>query len=63
MSTRAGQVVAAVLLPPLGVFLRHGARRDFWIACALTLIGFVPGMLFALWSVLRDSGDGTVATV
>ncbi|KQN25183.1 hypothetical protein ASE86_02685 [Sphingomonas sp. Leaf33] len=63
MSARAGQVVAAVLLPPLGVFLRHGAGRDFWIACVLTLIGFVPGALFAVWSVLRDSSDGMAATV
>ena len=40
-STSAGQVVAAVLLPPLGVFLKRGGGRDFWIACALTLVGFV----------------------
>jgi uncharacterized membrane protein YqaE (UPF0057 family) len=48
----AGQVVAAVLLPPLGVYLARGAGRHFWIACVLTVIAFVPGALFALWSVL-----------
>ncbi|HET9510455.1 MAG TPA: YqaE/Pmp3 family membrane protein [Sphingomonas sp.] len=62
-STSAGQVVAAVLLPPLGVFLKRGGGRDFWIACALTLVGFVPGALFALWNVLRAPRDGTPATV
>jgi uncharacterized membrane protein YqaE (UPF0057 family) len=49
-----GQIVAAVLLPPLGVYLKRGAGRDFWIAVALTVVGYVPGMIFGVWSVLRD---------
>lgn len=46
-------IVAAILLPPLGVYLRRGIGRDFWIATVLTLIAFLPGVAFALWSVLR----------
>ena len=46
-------VAAAVLLPPLGVYLHRGVDRDFWIAAALTCIAFVPGIIFALISVLR----------
>ena len=46
-------VVAAILLPPLGVWLSEGVSRNFWIALVLTLIAFVPGMLFALVAVLR----------
>jgi len=46
-------VAAAILLPPLGVYLRRGLGRDFWIAAALTLVAFIPGVAFALWSVLR----------
>ncbi len=53
MSASLGQVAAAILLPPLGVYLARGAGRDFAIACGLTLLGWVPGMVFALWSVLR----------
>jgi uncharacterized membrane protein YqaE (UPF0057 family) len=46
-------VAAAILLPPLGVYLRRGLGRDLWIATALTLVAFIPGVAFALWSVLR----------
>lgn len=42
-------VVAAVLLPPLGIFLDRGLGAPFWIACLLTLLAFVPGMLYALF--------------
>jgi len=60
MSASPGQIVAAILLPPLGVYLARGAQRDFLIACGLTLLGWVPGVAFALWTVLK--GDSIVAT-
>ena len=53
MSVLAGQLVAALLLPPLGVYLREGANRNFLIACGLTLLGYLPGVAFALWRVLH----------
>ncbi|WP_326522907.1 YqaE/Pmp3 family membrane protein [Sphingomonas sp.] len=53
MTATPGRIVAALLLPPLGVYLRRGAGAEFWTAVALTLIAFVPGLIFALWSVLR----------
>lgn len=51
-SPSAGTVAAAVLLPPLGVFWRRGAGPDFAIACGLTVLGFLPGVAFALLRVL-----------
>lgn len=54
MGTRPGTIVAAVLLPPLGVYLARGPGRDFWITTGLTVLGFLPGIAFALWTVLRD---------
>lgn len=48
-----GQVAAAALVPPLGVYLDRGVGRDFWIAAGLTVLAFVPGAIFALWTVLR----------
>ena len=50
---RPGAIVAAILLPPLGVFLDRGIGPAFWIAAALTLLFFVPGILFALFAILR----------
>jgi uncharacterized membrane protein YqaE (UPF0057 family) len=49
-----GRIVAAILLPPLGVYLARGPGRDFLIDCGLTVLAYLPGMVFALWSVLRQ---------
>jgi uncharacterized membrane protein YqaE (UPF0057 family) len=45
-------VLASIFLPPLGVFFDRGIGRMFWLACLLTLIAFVPGMVFALYLTL-----------
>jgi len=52
-SVGPGAIVGAVLLPPLGIFLAEGLTPAFWIGVALTGLFFVPGMLFALFRVLR----------
>lgn len=49
----AGQIVAALLLPPLAIFLAEGVTRNFWIGFGLTCLGYVPGMLFAFFVLLR----------
>lgn len=41
-------VIAAILLPPLGVFLARGIGTPFWISVVLTLVGWLPGAIFAL---------------
>ena len=46
-------IIAAILLPPLGVFLDKGITPAFWITVLLTCLGFVPGVLFALFTILR----------
>lgn len=50
----AGRIVAAVLLPPLGTYLARGPGREFLIACGLTVLGFLPGVAYALWTVLHE---------
>jgi uncharacterized membrane protein YqaE (UPF0057 family) len=50
----AGRVAAAVLVPPLGVYLTRGAGRDFAVASMLTLLAFVPGVIFSVWTVARS---------
>lgn len=60
MSASPGRVAAAIFLPPLGVYLARGAGRDFGIACGLTLLAWVPGAAFALYTVLK--GDSVAAT-
>lgn len=56
MTPRPARVAAAVLLPPLGVYLEEGAGRPFQLACGLTLLGFLPGAGYALWCMFRRNG-------
>lgn len=49
----AAAIVAALFLPPLGVFLDQGLTRSFWISAVLTVLFFVPGVIFALVTILR----------
>ncbi|MFD1949625.1 YqaE/Pmp3 family membrane protein [Sphingomonas arantia] len=51
------RIIAAILLPPLGIFLSRGLGRDFWIGVVLTIAAFVPGVIFALYIVLTDRND------
>ncbi len=46
------RIIAAIVVPPLGVFLARGITTAFWLSCLLTLLGWLPGVLFALYIVL-----------
>lgn len=54
-----GVIVAAILLPPLGIFLARGLGPEFWIGTLLTLFGWLPGILFALFAILRPRAIAT----
>ncbi|MEH6634164.1 MAG: YqaE/Pmp3 family membrane protein [Halioglobus sp.] len=45
--------IIAILLPPLAVFLHKGAGKDFVINILLCLLFYVPGILHALWLILK----------
>ena len=47
-----GRVVAALLLPPLAVFLVAGVSPSFWLAVLLTCLGYLPGVVFAFFILL-----------
>ena len=47
------RIVFAILLPPLGVFLQVGLGLHFWLNILLTIFGYVPGIIHALWIILR----------
>lgn len=56
-------LIAAILLPPLGTFLIKGLGRDFGIAIVLTLLFFLPGLLFSVFIVCGGSTDRVAAVV
>jgi uncharacterized membrane protein YqaE (UPF0057 family) len=46
------RILLAILLPPLGVFLQVGIGLQFWINILLTLLGYVPGIIHAIWVIV-----------
>jgi uncharacterized membrane protein YqaE (UPF0057 family) len=48
---RLVRVIAALFLPPLGVFLQYGLHQQFWLNVVLTILGYVPGVVHAVWVV------------
>ena len=49
-------VILAILLPPLAVYLHEDEiNTRFWISIVLTLLFWIPGVIYALIIVLSDS--------
>lgn len=48
------KIILAVILPPLGVFLQVGIGKHFWINILLTLLGYIPGIVHAIWVVAKN---------
>lgn len=47
------RIVIAILLPPLGVFLQVGIGMQFWINIVLTILGYIPGIVHAIWVIVK----------
>ena len=48
-------VILAILLPPLAVYLHEGeVNNRFWISLLLTLLFWLPGVIYALIIILGD---------
>ena len=47
------RILLAIVLPPVGVFLQVGLGLHFWINILLTLLGYVPGIIHAIWVIVK----------
>jgi uncharacterized membrane protein YqaE (UPF0057 family) len=47
------KILFAILLPPVGVFLEVGLKGHFWLNILLTLLGFIPGVIHALYVIIK----------
>jgi uncharacterized membrane protein YqaE (UPF0057 family) len=47
------RLLLGVLLPPVGVFLTYGISSALIINIVLTLLGWVPGIIHALWAIVK----------
>jgi len=47
------RIILAILLPPLGVFLQVGIGLQFWVNILLTLLGYIPGIIHAIYIIIK----------
>jgi uncharacterized membrane protein YqaE (UPF0057 family) len=47
------RILIAIFIPPLGVFLQVGLGLQFWINLVLTLLGYIPGIIHAVWIIVK----------
>ncbi len=45
------RIILAILLPPLGVVLQVGLGGHFWLNILLTLAGYLPGLVHAIYII------------
>lgn len=44
-------IIFAIILPPLGIFLKVGFTFHFWINIILTILGYIPGIVHAVYII------------
>ena len=49
------RVICSIFIPPLGVFLQVGLGVHFWLNILLTLLGYFPGVIHALYVILKEN--------
>ena len=54
------QIIASIVLPPLGVFLTMGVSQALLINVLLTLLGWLPGVIHALWLMSKKAEQANV---
>ena len=47
------RIIIAIILPPLGVFLQVGVGGAFWLNILLTLLGYIPGVVHAVYIIAK----------
>ena len=51
------RVILSVIIPPLGVFFKVGFGMHFWLNIVLTMMGYVPGLVHAIWILASKGRD------
>lgn len=47
------KILLAIFLPPVGVFMEVGLGMHFWLNILLTMLGYIPGIIHAVYIILR----------
>lgn len=46
------RIILSMIIPPVGVFFKVGFGMHFWINIMLTILGYFPGLIHAIWVVV-----------
>ncbi|TDI73921.1 MAG: YqaE/Pmp3 family membrane protein [Bacteroidetes bacterium] len=46
------RIILSIIIPPVGVFFKVGFGMHFWINIMLTILGYFPGLIHAIWVVV-----------
>ena len=47
------RIIFAILLPPIGVAMQVGLTKHFWINVLLTILGYIPGIVHAVYIIAK----------
>jgi uncharacterized membrane protein YqaE (UPF0057 family) len=47
-------IALGILVPPVGVFLVFGVSSTLFINIGLTLLGWIPGSIHAVWAIVKQ---------
>ncbi|MAS87265.1 MAG: YqaE/Pmp3 family membrane protein [Micavibrio sp.] len=47
------RILLSIVLPPIGVAMQEGITKQFWINVLLTLLGYVPGIIHAVYIITK----------
>lgn len=50
---KLGRILLGIIVPPVGVFLTYGVGPTLLINILLTLLGWVPGSIHAVWAITK----------
>ena len=47
-------IILAIFLPPIAVLIQEGLGKHLLINILLCILGFVPGVIHAIWILVRE---------
>ncbi|HEY9884497.1 MAG TPA: YqaE/Pmp3 family membrane protein [Thermosynechococcaceae cyanobacterium] len=47
------RLILGILVPPLGIFLTYGVGPTLLISVLLTIFGWLPGSIHAVWAISK----------
>ena len=49
------EIIMAVLLPPVAVLMRRGLGGEFLLSIVLSIVGWLPGVVYALYVLTQPA--------